>query len=345
MDCPVESSDPACPGRGPGNTGGYTYGDFGKVVGTPEPHADSEIWSGTLWDLRRGLIANLGRADGIERARELVTGSMILVSGSSPDFIDMRDAILSVDAARGYHDSELIWSVFAARGMGQSAATSGPNDTSPTESYIAPGQDLDGDGRSIASDNCPSVANADQTDTDGDGIGDACDEEDDGDGVADAQDNCRTARNADQADVDRDGIGDVCDPLDDRAGTSGRAPAKASFNRSKRTIRVDRRRRFAYAFGGGAGLRGTIELITVKRVRIGSHLRRERVRSTFTMPAKRRVTVKIRLTKPLYALLRKRGRLSLRVTVKLSNSAGKSSTATAPLRLLPPRPRRTATRG
>ena len=36
-------------------------------------------------------------------------------------------------------------------------------------------QDVDGDGVSNDSDNCVSVANADQADRDGDGLGDACD--------------------------------------------------------------------------------------------------------------------------------------------------------------------------
>lgn len=80
--------------------------------------------------------------------------------------------------------------------------------------------DTDGDGLRDPNDNCPSISNADQTDTDNDGIGDACDSntDSDGDGIEDGIDNCLLIPNADQADTDGDGAGDACDTDDDNDG-------------------------------------------------------------------------------------------------------------------------------
>ena len=69
----------------------------------------------------------------------------------------------------------------------------------------------DGDGIDNLADNCPTTANADQIDTDRDGIGDACEPDTDGDSVIDDTDNCRTIPNPAQSDIDGDRIGDVCD--------------------------------------------------------------------------------------------------------------------------------------
>lgn len=69
--------------------------------------------------------------------------------------------------------------------------------------------DTDSDGVPDATDNCPTVANPDQADFNGNGIGDAC-EDSDGDGIMDNVDNCPTVANPDQADANRNGVGDAC---------------------------------------------------------------------------------------------------------------------------------------
>ena len=80
--------------------------------------------------------------------------------------------------------------------------------------------DTDGDLVGDDADNCPAYANADQTDSDADGLGDACDaptppNDADGDSVSDDSDNCTFVANTDQLDTDSDGAGDACDGDDD----------------------------------------------------------------------------------------------------------------------------------
>ncbi len=84
--------------------------------------------------------------------------------------------------------------------------------------------DTDGDGVDGGLDNCPNVANGpaqagipgvgNQTDTDNDSAGDACDTDDDGDGVLDGSDNCQFAPNPGQEDWNSNGTGDACEDTD-----------------------------------------------------------------------------------------------------------------------------------
>lgn len=71
--------------------------------------------------------------------------------------------------------------------------------------------DSDHDEVADAEDNCPALANKNQSNIDSDAMGDACDDDDDGDGIADANDNCPVNVNADQKDSDQDKLGDICD--------------------------------------------------------------------------------------------------------------------------------------
>ncbi len=147
IDCPIGSTAFLC---GPaqqfagGITGGLTYGNMGHIVGTVASpaysfHNDGQIWAQTLWDLRTALIDQYGKTEGLKRVRTLVTRALELAPANRIDFLNMRDAILLADqlyfpvGGKGRHDkhdkhegknkkggedSQLIWQIFANRGMG-----------------------------------------------------------------------------------------------------------------------------------------------------------------------------------------------------------------------------------
>ncbi|HTG47335.1 MAG TPA: M36 family metallopeptidase [Actinomycetota bacterium] len=130
IDCPVGSAAPRCRGANGLGKGGYTYGDFGKIFGTPEVHADGEIWGQTLWDLRTVL--------GSKITEGLVTRAMEL-SPANPSFLDERNAILQADQVlhAGAHRTT-IWKTFAHRGMGYFASAIDGDDTQPVQDFSMP---------------------------------------------------------------------------------------------------------------------------------------------------------------------------------------------------------------
>jgi extracellular elastinolytic metalloproteinase len=134
IDCTVGSKAQLCNGGATGHKGGYTYRDYGKVIGAPEVHSDGEIWAQTLWSLRYEL--------GSAKTESLVTRAMELAP-YDPSFLDMRDGILVADTSL-YHgkDRGKIWKVFASRGMGFFAGAFGGEDSQPGASFSVPPRHL-----------------------------------------------------------------------------------------------------------------------------------------------------------------------------------------------------------
>lgn len=136
IDCPVNPGGlTGCDGtRGSPVAGGYTYGDLAITVNTT-PHNGGEVWAETLWDIRKAL--------GREAALELITGGMRLTT-ENPSMLDARDGILrqavATRTAAGAPDDfyGALWQLFAARGFGAGATTTGPDATDPVESYALP---------------------------------------------------------------------------------------------------------------------------------------------------------------------------------------------------------------
>ncbi|PWK89564.1 Zn-dependent metalloprotease [Lentzea atacamensis] len=117
-----------------------TFGDIGYDLVGAEVHADGEIWTATLWQMRRALVARFGEATGAEIAARVITDAMPL-SPPNPSFVDMRDAMRTALDNR-YHSRadystvvDTAFGAFAQRGLGAGATSDGGDDTDPVPSF------------------------------------------------------------------------------------------------------------------------------------------------------------------------------------------------------------------
>jgi hypothetical protein len=101
-----------------------TDGAFAPAFGTTADgtHAQGEVWSSALWEIRARYIQRLGWVDGNRRVLQHITDGMKLAP-LSPTFLQERDAIVAGALATGNSDDVSdIWTGFAIRGMGYSAS-------------------------------------------------------------------------------------------------------------------------------------------------------------------------------------------------------------------------------
>jgi hypothetical protein len=190
------------------------------------------------------------------------------------------------------------------------------NVTTKTVKYNGGPPDDDADTVPDAGDNCPSVANTAQTNTDGDALGDLCDPDDDNDGVYDQSDQCPATASGTTVAAD----GCIPPPATTPPPATKPPPAKPSAAVTVPVRCVSRR---------------------FVRIHIGQRYKNLRVRSvTGTMNGK---TLRLRRTHGRWSItvdMRGRGRMTVRVSLTLRFVNGPNVQLTRAYRTCRPGPGR-----
>ncbi len=104
------------------NVSPYTYDD---IIGANEEHAIGQVWTAVIWDVFWYFVDTYGfdndwsnQDSGNGKAMRVIMDGVAFV-GSSPGFVDARDAIFAADEANfdNIHNCDL-WNIFARRGLG-----------------------------------------------------------------------------------------------------------------------------------------------------------------------------------------------------------------------------------
>lgn len=98
-----------------------SFGQNGRS--NSEVHNTGEVWATMLWECYAGLLRDTQRLT-FEQARDRMRSYLVAAYKATalmPTFVDARDALLSVAAARDTADYAIFWTAFAKRGIGMLA--------------------------------------------------------------------------------------------------------------------------------------------------------------------------------------------------------------------------------
>ncbi|MBF9238800.1 M36 family metallopeptidase [Hymenobacter sp. BT683] len=136
----------------------YTYSQIGNGTGQYQTtHAVGEVWATVLWDLNWQFIYKYGYNEDFHAAtggnnkmlKLVLDGCKLQVC--NPGFLDGRDALLRADSVTNRAaNAELIWNVFARRGMGFNAVQGTRVNGTPSVAGVVQGFDLPPGTRPIA---------------------------------------------------------------------------------------------------------------------------------------------------------------------------------------------------
>ncbi|MBF0371371.1 MAG: tandem-95 repeat protein [Magnetococcales bacterium] len=157
------------------------------------------------------------------------SADLLTVSATSSDTTLVTDANIQLNGS-GENRTATLTPTTDQKGSTTITITVGDGELAISDSFILTvietGADTDGDGVLDEEDNCPSVANPNQEDLDGDAVGNTCDLDDDNDGMSDLDEMDYGLDPEDPGDADSDLDGDGVSNLEEiLAGTDPTDPA------------------------------------------------------------------------------------------------------------------------